>query len=98
MTLFTKFFLNLYIFLLEDSNSMDETAYERMSESPDLEDLGCALKADRILGATLKYGQLMYVIKWKGSFNADVVTSKLANAKWPQVVIQFYEERMTWTK
>ena len=98
MTLFTKFSINVYICLLEDSNNMDKTAYERMSESPDLGDLDRPLEADRILGATLKYGLLMYVIKWKGSFNADLVTSKLANAKWPQVVIQFYEERMTWTK
>jgi len=47
---------------------------------------------DRILGMTRGTGELTYLVKWKGSENADLVSSKVANALIPQVVIRFYEQ------
>lgn len=42
-------------------------------------------EAERIVGATDEYGELHFLIKWKNKKEADLIPSKIANVKIPQV-------------
>lgn len=51
---------------------------------------------EKIIGATDQDGQLLFLVQWKGKNKAQLVASKIARKHCPDLVIDFYEARLTW--
>ena len=57
---------------------------------------GRGLTAEKIIGIRKETDKLFFLIKWKGSEDTDFVDSREAKMKIPQIVIEFYEEKLNW--
>ncbi|KAJ8264664.1 hypothetical protein GJAV_G00152270 [Gymnothorax javanicus] len=80
-----------------DTEAGEESRPKKRKDEPEkLRGFARGLDPERIIGATDSSGELMFLMKWKNSDEADLVPAKEANVKCPQVVISFYEERLTW--
>ncbi|XP_060936833.1 chromobox protein homolog 3b [Limanda limanda] len=64
------------------------------SDSP--ADLGTYLEPECIIGSTDRQGELMFLVKWKDSDDVALLPAHEASARCPQVVIDFYEQKLTW--
>uniref|UniRef100_A0A1A9VCE6 Chromo domain-containing protein n=1 Tax=Glossina austeni TaxID=7395 RepID=A0A1A9VCE6_GLOAU len=51
----------------------------------------------QILDVTDSSGELMFLMKWSGTDEPELVPAKQANIICPQIVIKFYEQCITWS-
>jgi len=49
-----------------------------------------------VLGATFSGRRLMFLIKWEGIEEAELIPSEEANVKYTQAVLKFYTDRIVW--
>lgn len=67
---------------------------EEHSDAPT--DLSTYLEPECIIGSTDRKGELMFLVKWKNSDDVALLPAHEASARCPQVVIDFYERKLTW--
>ena len=51
---------------------------------------------EEIVGANILDGELKFLVKWKNDDEGEIIPAKIANVKYPQIVIKFYEKRLNW--
>lgn len=54
------------------------------------------LKPHSIIGATDASGELMFLMKWKGCDEADLIPARQVNIRCPEIVIRYYEKKIPW--
>ncbi|KAI4810558.1 hypothetical protein KUCAC02_013498 [Chaenocephalus aceratus] len=67
---------------------------DEQSETPT--NLSTHLEPECIIGAADRKGELMFLVKWKNSDDVALLPAREASARCPQVVIDFYEQKLTW--
>jgi hypothetical protein len=72
------------------------TSGSQSSNTPSGFDRG--FEAEKVLGATDSAGELMLLVKWRHSDEADLVPARIVNTKCPKLVIEFYEQHSFWVR
>lgn len=81
------------------SKSNDDGGDPKQADGEAVEELNGFEKGyvpEKILGATEGDNELLFLIQWKDKDKAQLVKSKEARKHCPQLVIDFYEERLIW--
>ncbi|KAM4818617.1 chromobox protein homolog 3-like [Thomomys bottae] len=66
------------------------------SEFEDRNGFAKGLKPEKVIGVTDVCGELMFLMKWKNVDQVELVLAKEVKARCPQLVIDFYQERLNW--
>lgn len=75
---------------------MDDNENDKEKDLKGASPFEIGLEPDKIIGATEVNKELAFLVQWKNSNKAQLIPSKLARIKCPQLVIDFYEQRLTW--
>uniref|UniRef100_A0A147AAN2 Chromobox homolog 3b n=2 Tax=Fundulus heteroclitus TaxID=8078 RepID=A0A147AAN2_FUNHE len=78
----------------QQSNNSVLKPDDEASDAPT--NLSTYLEPECIIGSTDRQGELMFLVKWKNSDEFALLSAREASARCPQVVIDFYEQKLTW--
>lgn len=79
------------------SLSPEETKLKRFINPENLQrGIVCNHEPEKIIGATDITGELVFLVKYTNSDSLNLIPAKVANSKFPQIVISFYESNYVW--
>lgn len=81
--------------------SQQQTDSSVLQPNVELSDTTSLLASDQeepecIIGSTDRRGELMFLVKWKNSEDVALLPAREVSVRCPQVVIDFYEQKLTW--
>jgi len=80
-----------------NTENQDNTSTKRPRVEYEQTGYNRGLLPEMLMGATDIYdGELMFLVKWKGISKPELVPSRIVNKQSAQLVIKFYEDRLTW--
>ncbi|XP_034730314.1 chromobox protein homolog 3 isoform X1 [Etheostoma cragini] len=82
------------ISFMQSQQQSNSEPNDKQSDSPT--NLSTYLEPECIIGSTDRQGELMFLVKWKNSDDVALLPAREASARCPQVVINFYEQKLTW--
>jgi len=84
----------------KDDTMEEDESHELNVKSKRFEPCGFSrgLELDIILGITNICGKMVFLVKWKGCDEEDIVDAKEVKLKFPHHVIAFYEEHLIWNQ
>uniref|UniRef100_A0A1A8H1Q9 Chromobox homolog 3b n=2 Tax=Nothobranchius korthausae TaxID=1143690 RepID=A0A1A8H1Q9_9TELE len=80
----------------EQSNSSSGIPKQDDEQSDAPINLSTYLEPECIIGSTDRKGELMFLVKWKNSDDVALLPAREASLRCPQVVIDFYEQKLSW--
>uniref|UniRef100_A0A3Q3W0Z0 Heterochromatin protein 1 n=1 Tax=Mola mola TaxID=94237 RepID=A0A3Q3W0Z0_MOLML len=83
-------------FIPKEEMTEQETEIPNDDHSDAPANLSTYLEPECIIGSTDRQGELMFLIKWKNSDDVALLPAREASARCPQMVIDFYEQKLTW--
>lgn len=82
---------------LRSQQQTDSSVLQPNAELSDIKSpLSSYQEPECIIGSTDRRGELMFLVKWKDSEDVALLPAREVSARCPQVVIDFYEQKLTW--
>ncbi|XP_049336554.1 chromobox protein homolog 3b [Astyanax mexicanus] len=82
--------------LCQSEQTVNNTGRPGDHNTAPVDDPSTSPEPEHIIGSTDRNGELMFLIKWKGTDDVALLSAREASARWPQMVIGFYEDKLTW--
>ena len=81
---------------VKSASNVNENKQKNITEDNRPRGFDRGLEPAKIVGATDASGELMFLMMWKNCDEADLVPARQVNIRCPDIVIDFYQNKVPW--